>query len=478
MNKKLICLTACLLLILLLPSAGQAQIEIAFPFLTPKVQDYRVKILTSGEGREPMSAEVYHKGDLFITQTELFGEKIQFGVREDSGGTPEPNLALFYANYEVRIVDVQEVAGRNGLVLDIYRKRDHLLIQRYIVDQENALVLNQYHFDGHGKVVYSSETLEIDFDPDFSPIDFDNIHEVNLEFKSLSQEDVLKGLPWLKLADLPLGEGFQIEGYSRVVYPHEMQPDSYLSELYQNTPLVHYSIWITDGLEYLMIEISSAPTAQTQIDDDSRLIIVRHGPAGTLAVVENQPISLELNGVSFSPGKIEAIFRSATGIAHIKNPEALREEIYDLHLYPPFPVLDYATIVQETLGREELAEVAPWINTRPYTYPQQLEVVGYALARFPDEIRAELELGAGEPDTPVVELVIILSNGADYHYVGTAFAEDYSDAFPRTYHYAQKAQAVIISFPTQPVAVFSQSAFLSHDEQLSILKALFPTMIW
>ncbi len=117
-----------------------------------------------------------------------------------------------------------------------------------------------------------------------------------------------------------------------------MQPDSYLSELYQNTPpLVHYSIWITDGLEYLMIEISSAPTAQTQIDDDSRLIIVRHGPAGTLAVVENQPISLELNGVSFSPGKIEAIFRSATGIAHIKNPEALREEIYDLHLYPPLP---------------------------------------------------------------------------------------------------------------------------------------------
>ncbi len=106
-------------------------------------------------------------------------------------------------------------------------------------------------------------------------------------------------------------------------------------------------------------------------------------------------------------------------------------------------------------------------------------MVGYALARFPDEIRAELELGAGEPDTPVVELVIILSNGADYHYVGTAFAEDYSDAFPRTYHYAQKAQAVIISFPpTQPVAVFSQSAFLSHDEQLSILKALFPTMIW
>ncbi|HHY15751.1 MAG TPA: hypothetical protein GX521_06720 [Firmicutes bacterium] len=55
---------------------------------------------------------------------------------------------------------------------------------------------------------------------------------------------------------------------------------------------------------------------------------------------------------------------------------------------------------------------------------------------------------------------------------------DYSDAFPRTYHYAQKAQAVIINFPTQPVAVFSQSAFLSHDEQLSILKALFPTMIW
>ncbi len=474
MNRKLVYLTTCVLLILLLPLAGQAQIEIAFPFLTPKVQDYRVKILASGEGQEPTSAEVYHKDDLFITKTELFGEEIQFGYREDSRGLPEPNLALFYANYEVRIVDVQEVAGREGLVLDIYRKRDGLLVQRYIVDQENALVLNQYHYNEQGKVVYSSETLEIDFDPDFSPIDFDNIHEVNLEFTTLNQEDILQDLPWLNLADLPLAKGFQIEGFSQIMYPREMQPNLYLGELYPNKHLAFYYVWFSDGLEHFSLQISFEPNTEIQIDD-ANLIIVRHWPSTTLMAVEDRPISLELNGASFSPEKIAALFKSVTGIGRIKNPEALQEEIYDLHL--AFPMPNYEAIAQETLSKEELAELAPWINTRPHSYPQQLEVVGYALAEFPDEIRAELQFEADNLDTSMIELVITLSNGADYHYVGAAITEDYSGANPRTYSYAKKTKGVLISFPTESITVFSHSELLSYDEQLSVIKALFPTLI-
>lgn len=64
----------------------------------------------------------------------------------------EPNLELFFSNYELRVVDTAEVAGRTGLVVELYHRSDNRLVVKYFVDFETGLALNQYQYDPNGSV--------------------------------------------------------------------------------------------------------------------------------------------------------------------------------------------------------------------------------------------------------------------------------------------------------------------------------------
>lgn len=475
MRKSLLSLIFSLVLLLFCSAGGWAQLETVFPFAQPQVQDYYLKSQVIPDPLDPLGPssfiyEMYRQGERTLTRTEWVGGVLEM-VHQDSW-TPEPNLELFYANYELRITALKEAAGRQGIVIDLYRKEDQKRVHSYVIDQETGLILNQYFYDRAGNLTQSYEALEIDLQPDFSQLDWDNVPLISSEQLPLSEKEAQELLPWANLKALSLPKRFQVAGYSLNDYG-EMRESLYLEKLYPHLPISSLWIWISDGYEVGIIEIAFAPEEKIHIGEDSVLEIVIHSSESTVAVFQDQPLSVKLWGEDFASAQIDALFKAVTGVDKIANPERLglffQPEPNDL----PFSAVDYSALPQKPLSQEEFAELAPWAFLHPYSYPRNLEVVGFAQTEFPQALRQALGFGEAYSDTPLLELLILLSDGKRVHYVGLAFAEGYR-GYPAPRHRSLKplGRAVQVTSQDQPVALFSFSDFLSQKEQISVIQAL------
>ncbi len=219
-------------------------------------------------------------------------------MEETETWTPDLDLSLFFSNYEIKVIDTQQVADRTCLVIEQYHKHDNQLVIKYVIDKETGLTLNQYRYDPQGNLYLAFETLAIDYEPDFSAIDFDSIpdYTVSIQQHPLSQTDFSKLVPWINLTSLPLPEGFQVIGYSQVDYPKEIQQSLYLTEKYPNTPITHLWIWLSDGYYISTIEVSFATTQTVNITENSEIKIVENTTDSTTAVILEQPIAIEIIG--------------------------------------------------------------------------------------------------------------------------------------------------------------------------------------
>lgn len=241
MRKTLTRLTVCFALVLVVSSLAMAQLEVVFPFMEMQVENFYIKTKTTDYSKEkdPFITEVYKKDGLMVSITEFKDRQFLFGYKEDDWAPKmEDHLQLFYSNYELRIVQVETVAGREALVIELVEKKSQQLRHKYLVDQETGLTLSQYLYDKQGNLTTAHEVLEVDYDPDSSVIDFDQIHFLpSFQHHPLTVKEVKNLLPWINLESLSLLEPLEVVGYSKMDYPSEISELSYFNRTYPNAPI-------------------------------------------------------------------------------------------------------------------------------------------------------------------------------------------------------------------------------------------------
>ncbi len=320
--------------------AASARLEILFPF-QPQVDKFYMKTLTSSfQGAELMITENYFTGGHSLVQFEVGDEIMRLILTEE--WAPTPDQSLFYSNYELRFVGTDKAAGRSGLVVELHRKRDGRLLERYLIDQETGLTLNHYSYDEEGCEYFASEVLEIDYNPDFSDLDWTNRIVVGpIRQKILNEEDIYSSAPWLDLTDLPLPPGFQLVAFSQAEYVHHLtelgegilhimgnfpaedlqmaQSKCYLSEKYPDTPLTHVWLWASDGLASQIIEISFATDRKIEIGSGQAAEIVERRGDLTSAALVNQPAVINFRGVIPTKKQVTEVLKALVKIEEIRN---------------------------------------------------------------------------------------------------------------------------------------------------------------
>lgn len=92
--------------------------------------------------------------------------------------------------------------------------------------------------------------MEIDFEPDFSGINFDDPLRANLvsSRRELTVEQFLEFLPWVNLEGLPLPQGHEIISFTHAEGGVLVLEEVYLRNKYPDAPITKLYVWISDGL--------------------------------------------------------------------------------------------------------------------------------------------------------------------------------------------------------------------------------------
>lgn len=340
MKNLLTCFCLCMLLIISLSVTATAQLEAIFPFSEQQVDNYyiKTKITTyyTPDGQNTATTEVYYLDNTIISQFEVGGNLVQYQNVIEPTWEPDLDLNLFFSNYELKIVDTKLVAGRECIVIDLYRKNNGQLVITYVVDKETRLTLEQYRYNPQGNLFFVTEVLEVDYDPDISAIDFDNIPKFNLSIHQLplSQADFLKLAPWINLTALPLPEGFEIIGYSQADYPQELLEGNWLNTNYPSLPITHLWIWASDGYYHGFINIAFATAQKIELSPNSGLEIIENTSDSTIVTIPDHPLTIEMVNELTTPEQRIAILQALTNIDQIFNPQALILEADNGVLFP------------------------------------------------------------------------------------------------------------------------------------------------
>lgn len=473
---------AVLFLTFVLSTPACAQLNTMLPFLHQEVGDYYIKsrvldpsgYLGSSRYADAI-VEMYVRGDVGVSRSELFGEVFEFSLDMDTW-TPETDLELFYDNYEVRIVGMEKAAGRHGFVVELYHKSDQQLKQRYVIDQEKGLVLNQYTYDLAGNLIQGYEAVEVDFDPDFSAIDWEHIQfEITMEHQPLSKDEFKKLLPWINLESLPLPGGFAISAYSEVdsAWYHE---NRYLQENYPNLPADAYWIWVSDGFEVIVIEVFTIQGSEIILKSDSYLDVVESLPGVTVIVLPGQPATVNIQGSSLTLHQIENIILALTGAREIRNLEAL--DTLSIHSQlPDVESIDYASLPLEPVSKQELLRLNPWMSMSSNRASGFL-VTGLWKTTYPEKIKERFALHQEHPNLNLIDLVVELSDGERVHYISVSFALDFhrEPLLGGNINYGVSLNGFELLAQGPLLSVYSESTFLSIDDQLTLVGELFPML--
>lgn len=262
-----------MLILLFLASSGLAfELEAILPFSSEYVGNYYAKYQISVddlpfEGYEYLVYRAYYKDGLSTTFTTVplhdgTLHEYQFTFADpgpSSTSNPEPDLHLFFTNYELHLVALTETAGREAIVIDIFSKHSKQRVMTYVIDLETSLVLNQVHYDRQGDIIQTYETLEIDFDPDFSLVDFEAapIADLDVMTETITEEEFRQHLPWLNLENLPLPSGFEIAWYGRQQLGVTALEEIYLKNKNPDAPTTNLFIWLSDGLLGAQVQLAT-----------------------------------------------------------------------------------------------------------------------------------------------------------------------------------------------------------------------------
>lgn len=416
----------------------------------------------------------YVFGSLVINQVELpNGSRYQYQAEYEISWEPELDIDLLFSNYELRLSGYQTLAGHECMVIDIYRKRSRQLAYKYLIDQETKLHLAEYKYGLRGELISFSEILEFNFDPDISQFDLKNIPKVNLTTQHfpMSQEQFQARMPWIDLSALPLPRGYKIVGYSQAILSQDLLNTEWLYNTYVSYPVNYLWIWTSDGIENCIIKIGYVPNKMISLSPDLGLNVIYNDSTSTLVTVPNNPISIEVSGEFMTAEQRIVIIQALTSIERINNIEAL-----DMSYTPTLRekiAIDYTQIPKKSMTLEKFEEELPWIYTGTYAIPQGYKIVGFAKVEYPEDIKQALDVYQLHPNAPIRDYVIIISNGRNYHYIGVS--DGTKDGVIRQWqanlrvHRASAALTLI----EHPISVYSSSDFLTVEEQLQMLFALF-----
>jgi hypothetical protein len=447
-----------------------AQFEVVFPFMEIQVDDYYIRSkITHASREESHIVEVYKQGDLVVSKLEMHGQVWASGYDAGFTWTPEmdDHLELFFSNYEMRLVGVETVAQRESLIIDLVDKKTDVLRHTYFLDQESGLILSQYLYDQKGSLTTTYEALEVDYDPDFSTLDFDLVEfQTSLPHFPISEADLEAALPWLTPDPLCLPEGFQVVGYSQM----DPLPETYEGDR-RDATTSSILIWSSDGYESLVLDIAYPKDKQITVDQDTVLEIVEHMPSSIIAEFVDHPLTFSLRGISLDPDEAVKMLLSLSPAQQITNPEVLSLEMFaqgETLLYP----FDYNTIAQEALSEDEFFELAPMAFHYASTFPQDLQVVGYARVDYSEDQKSILSIHERHPDLPLEDLLITLSDGERFHHVGLSFAPNYTEYKHRGQSHRYFQSWVSVLFNDWPISFFSHSSFLSYEDQMEVIAEL------
>ncbi len=480
MRRTKFWLSFTVLLVLSLTGTAWAQLDVAAPFLNQEVGDYYIKarvLQPAGQLSDMMDlseimVKVYSQGDLTITKTEVPGQTYTFAMQET--WMPETDLALFYANYEVRIVGTEEILGRRTLAVELIHKLSDSLREKYLIDQETGLVLNKYTYDQAGNLIQGFEAVAVDFEPDFSTLDAHSIPiRMDLEHKPLSKEAFAELLPWLNLDNLPLPEGYGVVAYSEATsFWHRENP--FFKENYPDLPVGAYWLWVSDGFEAFIIEVFAAADEEIVVTRDSYWEVVVLPSGAAIVVLAGQPATIEVQASNLAGQELAEILLSLTGAREIKNLEALGRDPL-LNLLGEQEFIDYVSLPREPVTKEEFVRLNPWIRLNSAKEPAGFTVTGIYQVEYPQEIKEKFALHKENSDRELLDFVLELSDGEALHYISVSFAPGFHRERMGGSTISIAGLNRIEMLANGPLfSIYSESSLLSEDEQLIILGELFP----
>lgn len=467
MKKILTSLMLSMLLILALTTIGLAQLEHIFPLVSSDTENYYVKaqITTGIKGVNPIITENYYLENIAITKQEFGDYTIEYQLEMTDTWTPEYDYNLLFANYKITLAGIQQVADRTGLVIEIYQKTSNQLVAKYVIDQATNVILNQYSYDSQGTLVLAFETLEINFDPDISAIDLENIPKYTItdQHHPLTQTEFLASVPWINLSSLPLLPGYQIAGYSLIEDTQGFH--------HQTTAMTNLQIWLSDGHYVFTIIVTVDPSVEIIVAENTALEIVENTYNSLTVSIPNQPANITISGGNLTQDQFIEISQAITNTNLILNHELL---IQNEQQFAQLDILDidYESIAQRSLTRTEFYRLAPRILLGNIPLPDGFQIVDLAAIDFPEEIKELLYPYQEHPDITIHDLLIKLSDGEKFHYIGIAYGRGDQRYKTLNRNIDFSTSGVVFTMAEIPCTVFSFSDFLSFRDQLKILEAL------
>lgn len=184
--------------------------------------------------------------------------EIQFKFKSNTSFSVKPSLNLFLKNYTLQIVGVDKIAGRDVFIINIINKNTNQKAITYAIDQETSFVLKQLKYDNFGNIYHSFQVTEIEYDPNFSSLDFHEspVLEQGTILEEITEEQMTEYIPWLKLDNLSLPHGFEIIGYAQVQFGSTMLEEVYLKYKNPDIPVTNLYILLSDGLQEITVHVA------------------------------------------------------------------------------------------------------------------------------------------------------------------------------------------------------------------------------
>jgi hypothetical protein len=213
MKRITFSMLVCVLALLSFSMMVSAKIDYWLPIAKPKFENVYFKQITTVYLDETYATttEIYSVDNIYVLQTGSDGEdsiipfqqfQLEYNLKEEvQFRRTSDNLSLLLSNYEFRIVDFQQVAERDCIVIELYHKRDNRLVNTLYVDLESGLILKFYQYDDEGNIIYVRETIVVDYDPDISKLDLASIPEFPLgsTITRITTEEFSSLVPWANI---------------------------------------------------------------------------------------------------------------------------------------------------------------------------------------------------------------------------------------------------------------------------------------
>ena len=225
------------------------------------------------------------------------------------------------------MVGFQEVAGRDCIEMDVYKKKDNSLVFTVIVDIETNHILKEYRYDSEGNIIASMETLEIDYDPNLSVLEADGITNFGVEFDGLiyTAEEFAELVPWINLTSLPLPEGFQVIGFAEIISVALDIESEYITESITETKDEHQDLFliiiVSDGLNLFTIQIQVPYLTEDSIKfSDEIILAIAEYQNSTIGIVfDPTPIVIMIEGDFMTHEQRTEVIQSLTNIDNVNS---------------------------------------------------------------------------------------------------------------------------------------------------------------